>query len=154
MVPILDKRYHTMIQYRQEVNMSDKYVTIGIKATKDVRAALDMLQKELPGAPSLKALFEEMLLSYGCSLLGFFKREVSSHAGAIEESKKEKKELESAIAAEASKEKKDELFLKLETINQTLRHHEDNLISNTEKFYFYERFLSTAFPDKDAMFRD
>lgn len=128
--------------------MSDKFVTIGIKATKDVRAALDMLQKELSGAPSLKYLFERMLHSYGSSQLEYFKRGAFWHGGAIEESKKEKQELERAIAAEASKEKKDELYLKLETINQTLRHYEENLISDTEMFDFYSRFLSTAFPSK------
>ena len=128
--------------------MSDKYVTIGIKATKDVRKALDMLQKELSGGLSLKALFERMLHSYGISQIGFFKRMAEVSNAEILGSEKELQAIDAKIASETNEEKKKELEIERDAIDQKRHQFWDYYQINWEMVEFYSRFLSTAFPSK------
>lgn len=141
---------------------SDKFVTIGITATKDVRKAMDMLKKELSGGHSFKALFERMLSSYGNAQIAFFKRAADWHSCAIEENKKQMEELNRAASLETDSKERDKLFSKLVELESEKKHYTENYWTNQEMVDFYSRFLSTAFPskaypdeinDKDVMFR-
>ena len=126
---------------------SDKYVTIGIKATKDVRKALDMLQKELPGGINLRSLFENMLYVHGKANMLLHQRMGGFILGELLDVEKDILRIFGEIGCGDSKDKQNIISGELEIAMQLKSKLVELHKTSKELADFYSVFLSIAFPE-------
>lgn len=142
---------------------SDKFVTIGITATKDVQKAFKMLLEEESATKSYKALFERMLFALVSSRTDMFKKQMNQAETDLKIISEDIARVKEELANETDSERSKWLASKLETYREMEKQFLENRESNQMLFERYQRIWDAANPskaypdeinDKDVMFRD
>lgn len=125
---------------------SDKFVTIGITATKDVRKAFEELRETDTNSKSYKVLFERMLIEYVNKRTDMYKEQMQQAETDLKNIGEDIGALQGELANETDSERSKWLASKIETYRAMERQFLENRVSNKMLFERYQRIYETASP--------
>ncbi len=140
---------------------SDKFVTIGITATKDMRKAFEELRDTDVNSKSFKVLFERMLIEYVYKRIDMYRERMKQAETDLKNIGEDIAALQGELANETDSERSQWLASKLETYREMERQFLENRVSNKMLFERYQRIYETAAPcqnypadidDQDVLF--
>lgn len=128
---------------------SDKFVTIGITATKDMRKAFEELRETDTNSKSYKVLFERMLIEYVNKRTDMYKEQMQQAETDLKNIGEDIGALQGELANETDSERSKWLASKIETYRAMEKQFLENRESNNMLFNRYQRIYGTANPCKN-----
>ena len=122
---------------------SDKFVTIGITATKDMRKAFEELRETDTNSKSYKVLFERMLIEYVNKRTDMYKEQMKQAEADLKNIGEDIATLQGELANETDSERSMWLASKLETYRAMEKQFLENRESNKMLFERYQEIFKS-----------